>query len=253
MTKMVVVYAGETPPGGWRASAFIAGPMPRDPNARSWRPELLGELQARWTAPGTLVVFVPEARDRHNPDPEYVSQLWEERWMAVVDVIVFWVPRNMTSMPGLNSNIEFGRHESGGRLVLGLPAEAVSVQYLRRAVAARGGTVATTLADTAQSALDYIGHGADRHGSERDVPLLIWQTQVFETWRSISKPKLQSARLLWAWSPAPQLKLVAWAMHVRTSRDGEQLDELLIAVPENPNLLSIRLPIHPDARGERMK
>jgi hypothetical protein len=162
---VTVVYAGENPPATWQASIFIAGPMPRDPNLPSWRPELISELMAGWHHPGTLVVFVPEPRDRHNPDPGYVSQLWEERWMAVVDVNLFWVPLNKDTMPGLNTNIEFGRNEATGRIVLGLPPSAVSVHYLRRGAETYGAPVCETLAATAQVALDKIGTGAQRTGS----------------------------------------------------------------------------------------
>lgn len=96
MGDMVVVNVGEEPSGAWQASVFLAGPMPRDPDLPSWRPGAVDLLGAAWTGPGTLVVFVPEARDRHHPTPGYVRQLWEERWMAVVDVMLFWVPRDMS-------------------------------------------------------------------------------------------------------------------------------------------------------------
>lgn len=82
MGKTVVVHAGEQPPDSWQASVFVAGPMPRDPDAPSWRPDALRLLADGWTGPGTLVVFVPEARDRHQPQPGYISQNWEERWIV---------------------------------------------------------------------------------------------------------------------------------------------------------------------------
>lgn len=242
MDEMVVVYAGETPPERWQASVFLAGPMPRDPNLPSWRPDALAQLHTRWAGPGTLVVFVPEARDRHHPDPAYLSQLWEERWMAVVDVIVFWVPRDMSTMPGLNTNIEFGRNESGGRVVLGLPPTAVSVHYLRRAAETHGVPVLTALDDTAQAAIDRIGEGADRQGPERDVPLLIWRTEAFQTWRSKTTDELYSARLLWAWSPRPAFALLAWAIQVRLLRDGSPVEELMIADSASSQLIVSPLP-----------
>jgi hypothetical protein len=92
---------------------FLAGPMPRDISAPSWRPAMLEAIANVWTGPGTLAVFVPEAR---NWQPlKYDHHHWEDRWLSVVDVIVFWVPRDMQRLPGMNTNIEFGRWESSGR------------------------------------------------------------------------------------------------------------------------------------------
>lgn len=162
--------------------------------------------------------------------------------MAVVDVMLFWVPRNTTTMPGLNTNIEFGRNESSGRLVLGLPPDAVSVHYMRRAAETHGAPVQTTLRDTTRTAIEMIDGGADRAGSDRDVPLLIWRTEAFQRWRANLAGDLQGARLLWAWSPGPDFSLRAWTMHVRYTHDGSAADELLIARPSGTALSASLLP-----------
>ncbi|MBV1856058.1 nucleoside 2-deoxyribosyltransferase domain-containing protein [Catellatospora sp. NEAU-YM18] len=207
--------------------------MPRDPNVVSWRPDALMLLADAWKHDGLLVVFVPEARDRHHPPVGYVSQVWEERWMAVVDVILFWVPRDMQRLPGLTTNLEFGRNEGSGRAVLGLPPEAVKVHYLRRAAEANGVPVRDKLPDTVTAALDIVGVGALRTGADREVPLLVWRTGEFGRWRAELDAELVSARVLWAWSPAPSFTLRAWAARVDVRRDGAVVSELLIHLPDD--------------------
>lgn len=231
MGETVVVYASEQPPDSWQASVFVAGPMPRDPTAPSWRPDALRLLADGWTGPGTLVVFVPEARDRHQPQPGYISQDWEERWMAIADVILFWVPRRMPDLPGLNTNIEYGRTEASGRVVLGLPPDAVSVHYLRRGAEAHGVPVRDALDTTIDAALAAIGDGAQRDGADRDVPLLVWRTHAFQTWRS--RYELITGRVLWTWTPQPTFELAAWAMQVQVLLDDGDVHTVLITTIGN--------------------
>lgn len=238
MGETLVVHAGENPPDTWQASIFVAGPMPRDPNLPSWRPDVIHLLRAGWNQPGTLVVFVPEARDRHRPDPGYISQLWEERWMAVADVILFWVPRDMKTLPGLNTNLEFGRNEATGRIVLGLPPHAVSVHYLRRAAETHGAPVRDTLAATVTAALDLVADGATRAGPDRDIPLQIWRTPAYQDWRHATPAQLLSARVLWTWSPPPTFDLRAWAVHVETNLRGTTTRQVLIAQPDAVGVLT---------------
>jgi hypothetical protein len=57
---VVVVHAGEEPPGAWDAAVFLAGPSPRDPAVPSWRPEARRLLRERWAGSGRLIVFDPE-------------------------------------------------------------------------------------------------------------------------------------------------------------------------------------------------
>jgi hypothetical protein len=211
MGQVVLVYAGEEPPQEWDASLFVAGPMPRDPVSPSWRPEALREINAAWDADGTLVVFVPEPRDRHRPPAGYVHQIWEDRWMSIVDVILFWVPRDMATMPGLTTNVEFGRYESSSRVVLATPPEAHSVRYLRHFAQEHGAPVADTLDGGVRAAMKVIDGGARRVGSERMVPLLVWRTGPFQSWlgsrRSVGQ-ELVDARAVWTFGSDAR----CWAM-----------------------------------------
>jgi len=121
------VYAGEEPPGEWDGSIFLAGPTPRSADVASWRPDAIAEIERQNTV-GLLVVFVPEARDGTRY-PAYDDQIaWEERWLDAADTILFWIPRDMSRLPGLTTNVEFGRYESSGRVVLGAPDKAEHVR-----------------------------------------------------------------------------------------------------------------------------
>src|ERR1041385_2115205 len=107
---MTIVYAREEPPARYEMSIFLMGPTPRDTEVRSWRPEALNLLQQ---LDYRGVVFMPE--DRPDQDGrvrfkgDYIDQVeWEERCLNLADVILAYVPRNMDTMPGLTTNVEWG-------------------------------------------------------------------------------------------------------------------------------------------------
>jgi len=193
-----VVHAGGQPPPAWAASVFLAGPVPRTTELPSWRPAAVAAVTAAWTGPGDLVVFVPEgpgylpARYDHHP--------WEDRWLSVVDVVLFWVPRDLRTMPGLTTNVEFGRWEGSGRLVLGAPPDAQHVGYLRECAHRVGAPVAASLSAAADAVAGLLGGGAARRGAECDIPLLLWRTPAFTDWLAglrAAGGDLLAARVRW--------------------------------------------------------
>ena len=176
-----VVYAGQQPPHEYDASIFLAGPTPRSDDVPSWRPEALAEIQRRNTV-DVLAVFVPEPQDGARY-PAYDSQVeWEQRWLDAADSILFWVPRDMATLPGLTTNVEFGRYESSGRVVLGAPENAQHVRYLQYHAQRNGVPVVSTLAETVEASLAAIGAGARRSGGQKHVPLRVWRSPTFRTW-----------------------------------------------------------------------
>ena len=110
-------------------SIFLAGPTPRSKDTKSWRPEavqILKELGFKGT------VLVPERKD-WSIQFDYTDQVdWEFAGLATSTVIVFWVPRDMTTMPALTTNVEFGFWTAlkPGAVVYGRPDNAASVRYL---------------------------------------------------------------------------------------------------------------------------
>ena len=119
-----------------RKSIFLAGPTPRVPEVPSWRPYAVDTLREVFEFDGT--VFVPEAEDgkRHNEPDHQISWEWEALNQATI--VVFWVPRELVTMPAMTTNVEFGMLVTSGKLVLGAPADAPKMSYLK-ALAARYG------------------------------------------------------------------------------------------------------------------
>lgn len=145
-----------------------------------------------------LAVFAPEGRGWKPL--KYDRFAWEDRWLSTVDVIAFWVPRDMTTMPALNTNIEFGRWESSQRLVFGAPADAANVTYLQECAQRVGAPVRQTLDATMAAAITHLHGGAHRTGPERDVPLLLWRSPDFQNWLTnvrLSGHGFDGGRLLW--------------------------------------------------------
>lgn len=108
---------------------FLAGPTPRHwEDHPSWRRQAIPLLNDRFG--GTLVI--PEDEDRASFGEQYYDKQvpWEWRALDAADAILFWVPRNMNTLPGLTTNIEFGYFVRSGKIVLGYPPEAEHCGYL---------------------------------------------------------------------------------------------------------------------------
>jgi hypothetical protein len=110
-------------------SIFLAGPTPRSQNVQSWRPEALDILQ-KLNFSGD--VFVPEWSN-YNSQIDYLNQVeWEFSALSMAESIVFWVPRNMDTMPALTTNVEFGYWLANKpkTICYGRPKNAPSTSYL---------------------------------------------------------------------------------------------------------------------------
>jgi hypothetical protein len=108
-------------------SIFLAGPTPRSKDIYSWRPiaiDVLNYLQYDGQ------VIVPERKDKAE-HIDYIGQVeWELFGLTHCKSIVFWVPRNMKTMPGLTTNVEFGKYASYSNTFYGRPDWAVKCIYL---------------------------------------------------------------------------------------------------------------------------
>lgn len=95
---MEIVYAKQPFPKSWSSAIFLAGPTPRDKNTPSWRPEALRLLEESGY---DGVVMVPEVEGEWKPGADaYTSQVdWERKGLDMCDVILFWVPREMSPIP----------------------------------------------------------------------------------------------------------------------------------------------------------
>jgi 8-oxo-dGTP pyrophosphatase MutT (NUDIX family) len=244
MLGFTVVYALEEPPAIFAKSIFLAGPTPRDPEAPSWRPDAIHALQ---DAGYDGVVFVPEERSGTRRG-DYADQAgWEKRCQDMSDCVLFWVPRNMQTMPALSTNVEFGDWMESGRVVFGAPPEAVKNRLLHYHADRLDIPTADTLEGTATLAIEMLGNGAERMAGEREVPLLIWWTPSFQQWYAALKGagnSLVGARQVWNVRVGPQQKfLLFWALHVNiyiAAEDRYKSNEHVIGRPDISTVMMYR-------------
>lgn len=209
-----VVYAKEDLPTEIVKSIFLAGPTPRDSDTSSWRPEAI-ELLEKLGYDGH--VFVPEPRNGKFTG-DYVDQVeWETNALNQADVIIFWVPRDMKTLPALTTNIEWGLWADTGKCVLGTPVRAEHVRYLQWMAAKMKVPNYSTLEATLQEAVEKLGKGAFRKGGDAQIPIHIWSHPTFQEWLLSQKKvgnRIESARVLWTFRVGQQLeKVFSWCLH----------------------------------------
>jgi nucleoside 2-deoxyribosyltransferase len=131
-------------------SIFLAGPTPRDLEVLSWRPEALRLLE-QLGFEGQ--VFVPEASN-WAPHDHYDDQIhWEWEALNLATVVVFWVPRDLNTLPAFTTNVEFGLLAQSGKLVLGFPQDAPKMRYLEKLAERFSTPVFHSIEDTLKAAL----------------------------------------------------------------------------------------------------
>lgn len=113
---------------------FLAGPTPRDGTIERWRSQALLILEHHALERNLGTVLIPEDEDFENFDPVTIDGQvdWEWKGLAAADAILFWVPRNMETLPGLTTNVEFGMQAKSRKVVLGYPEDAEHCGYLDR-------------------------------------------------------------------------------------------------------------------------
>jgi len=243
-SRMTVVYVKQPFPKTFSKSIMLVGPTPRSPEVDSWRPDALRILkQLGYDG----VVFVPEPKDgkwRHNYEGQIET---EEKMLNRADCIVCWIPRNMQTMPALTTNDEYGTWKQSGKVVFGAPKDAPSVRYQEYYARKLGIPTHDTLEATLKSAVERLGVGAKRVGSECQVPLYIWQTQSFQQWyRNMREAgnRLEGARVEWTFRTSKNRSFVfVWVLHVDifvASENRRKTNEVVIARPDIAAVLAYR-------------
>lgn len=156
---MKALYYGDEFDGSG-TSIFLAGPTPRSGNVISWRPEALTHLEA-WGFHGS--VLVPEVRPGGLPPHDYEAMLqwreavvrWEWRHLEAAGCILFWVPRDLATLPGFTTNVEFGFWVARNpkKVVFGCPYEAPKTRYLLALAGEHGVTRCSDLRATCNIAI----------------------------------------------------------------------------------------------------
>ena len=123
---MKVIYAGEKFSKS-KFSVFLAGPTPREVSVKSWRPEFIQQLKIKGFQ-GT--VFSPENRLLGSPY-DFDKQIpWEVKGLNKADLIIYWILRELKTMPAFTTNIEFGEFMHSGKIAVGFPPESVNNRYI---------------------------------------------------------------------------------------------------------------------------
>lgn len=110
-----------------KKSIFLAGPTPRGENVESWREEACEILRKKGF---DGLVYVPEY-STWRPKEDYTDQaMWERVALTNATAIVFWIPRDLETMPAYTTNVEFGYWLHTGKVLYGRPDKAPKIKYL---------------------------------------------------------------------------------------------------------------------------
>jgi len=110
-------------------SLFLAGPTPRSNGVKSWRPGTLSILRECGFRGS---VFVPESAE-WGWCGDYQRQVeWEWDALGRAARVLFWIPRDLQTMPAFTTNIEFGMMVGlrGDGVILGSPEGSPKNRYL---------------------------------------------------------------------------------------------------------------------------
>ncbi|TSC83205.1 MAG: hypothetical protein G01um101419_171 [Parcubacteria group bacterium Gr01-1014_19] len=241
---MEIIYARQPLPVSYKKSIFLAGPTPRSIGVQSWRPEAIRLLEA---AGYDGVVFNPEDEkyDSLNSFEKDEQINWEHKCLDRADCILFWIPRDLATMPALTTNVEFGLYVNSGRVVLGAPPEAPKNYYLQFVGRKEKIPQADTLVGALYLALKMIGEGAYREAGECEVPLNIWRTPYFQSWYGKLKSaghRLDGAKVQWVCRAGKEKGfLYAYALHMNIWVDGENRNKTNEVVVARPDISSVLL------------
>jgi 8-oxo-dGTP pyrophosphatase MutT (NUDIX family) len=238
---MITVYTGEIPPDSFTSSIFLAGPSPRTPSDSNWRTEAIKILEGIGYKG---VVFAPVYRDKPTAAFDYDKQVeWERQWLNTSDQIVFWVPRDLKTLPGFTTNVEYGMHLRSGKILLGSPEGAPKMDYLEWWAGQEGVENFDDLKAILGRAVEKLGKGALRSGGEREVPLHLWEKPEFQTWVTSQKAvgnRLDGAELVWAVRVGKnKAKTFLWALHVNVWIDSESRSKVNEVVIFRPDISAI--------------
>jgi 8-oxo-dGTP pyrophosphatase MutT (NUDIX family) len=237
---MEIVYAHEEIPETLTKSIFLAGPTPRDSQTESWRKDAIQILEDKGY---DGAVFIPEPRDG-KWKKDYEGQVdWEEKFLNIADCIVFWVPRDLETMPAFTTNVEYGAWNCSGKIVFGAPPDAPKNSYLKYYAKKYNVPMGETLTETLDDALEFIGDGAERTGGERYVPYFIWKMDSFQSWyksQTEAGNRLDDARLLYTFRPRFKSFVFLWLLKADiyiASEDRHKTNEFVLSRPDISSIL----------------
>lgn len=168
-----IVYAQTPFPTAVERTLFLAGPTDRGNRPTAWRQEALQILK---DLDFDGHVFIPEAeggRWNGNKDAQFE---WEDEALRRADAIVFWMPRDLQTLPGFTTNIEFGLYARSRKIVWAAPEGALKVDWIERYAETLNVPITRDLKYALRIAREHIiGAGARREGADVLIPLREWR------------------------------------------------------------------------------
>jgi len=137
-------------------SIFLAGPTPRDIAVKSWRPEFIEALKSKGFKGS---VFAPENRVLGSPYDFNTQIPWEVEGLNLSNIVCFWIPRNLETMPAFTTNIEFGEFMHSGKIVVGFPKDSVNNRYIGKRCEMHD----IPLYDNIEEMVDYVCEEENKH------------------------------------------------------------------------------------------
>lgn len=113
---------------------FLAGPTLRGGYSKeSWRYKAI-EFFSQHNYNGNILIPEYEITKKFiDTDENIVKQTrWEWSALKKSTVILFWIPRDLKTLPAFTTNVEFGRYTaiSPEKVILGHPINAPKMRYL---------------------------------------------------------------------------------------------------------------------------
>lgn len=137
-------------------SIFLAGPTPRDEYGVDWRPEAI-EIFESLSFDGTLFVPAPFLTRYNSHEENYYHQIdWEDRALQATTIVMFWVPRELKTMPAFTTNVEFGMYVESGKMVYGRPVGASKTGYLDWHAKKNNVPICSTLENTIMTSITLL-------------------------------------------------------------------------------------------------
>lgn len=180
---MKPVYYMENLPETIEKVIFLAGPTHRGIPRKSWRSEALNLLE-KLGYDGHVVL--PEPRDGEFPKDYHKVVKWEQEMRNMADAILFWVPRNLESLPGFTTNVEFGEDYKKGHVFYGRPSNTPKTRYLDKLFdqAPNKKHVRNNLEILLGDVVTYLNSFKyhTRTNGERYIPLHVYNNKEFLNW-----------------------------------------------------------------------
>lgn len=244
---MIIIYNRQNPPNFFAKSIYLAGINTKSTYNKSWREEAIDILKD-FEYDG--VVFFPEDDpdgefkfpDKNTNPKEYEDQIrWERKWLNAVDCILFWIPREDNK--GLITNVEFGTFINSGKIVVGSIKDKEKTDdnnYLKILAKEYNIDWQYSLGNCVRLALDIIDKGSNRVGSEREIPIKIWNDKSFKDWKnSINSNDLacniQNIDILYQYYTNISKKLFLWIMQPNIEilkENRNKTNEFIIGRPD---------------------